>query len=138
MKIKIIQDSIVFISGLTKAELMRASKFTPEALTLYDNAEDGKKKTPICMIGYGHDGGVSANGIIFDSTTDEGYMCHTVVAAQGEDPHCTAAEKIKCISESHSGLILKMNALEAQIQAALSEKETEIALAEASVEVINL
>lgn len=138
MKVKIIQDSIVFISGLTKEELMKASRFTPEALTLYESAEDGKKKTPTCMVGYSNDGGISANGVIYDSTTDDGFMCHTIVAAQGEDPHCTAEEKVKCISESYSGLILKMNTLEAQIKAALSEKETEIALAEESVEVINL
>lgn len=138
MKIKIIQDSIVFISGLTKEELMKASRFTPEALTLYECVEDGKKKVPTCMVGYSNDGGISANGVIYDSTTDAGFMCHTIVAAQGEDLHCTAEEKVKCISESYSGLILKMNTLEAQVKAALSEKETEIALAEESVEVINL
>ena len=135
MKIKVIQDSIVFISALTVEEFMKAKKFVPESLTLNRVDEDRKKK-PVCMIGYAERGGVNNNGIVFDSTTDNGYLCVTSVGAEGFDTHIPAEDKARCVSEHYSSLILKMNELETQVKAELSAKESEIAIAQESVETV--
>lgn len=136
MKIKIVQDSIVFVSGLTKAQLAEASKFAPKSLTLVETID--KEEVPVCTVSYADEGGVSKYGVIFDSTTDEGFMCLTLVASQGHDPHVSAEDKVKCVSEEYAGLIIKMNALEEQILATLSAKAEEIEQAKDSVELINL
>ena len=138
MKIKLVQDSIIFISGLKKSELDEAKRFCPASLTLKVRDEATKKETPICAVCYADEGSVSTNGVVFDSTTEEGYMCKTLVAAQGYDEHISSEEKIKAVSEEFAGLILKMNDLEAQIKSALTDNAAKIAAARDSVEVVAL
>ena len=138
MKIKLVQDSIIFISGLKKSELDEATRFCPASLTLKVKDEATKKETPICGVCYADEGSVSNNGVVFDSTTEEGYMCKTLVAAQGYDEHVSSEEKIKAVSEEFASLILKMNDLEAQIKSALTDNAAKIAAARDSVEVVAL
>ena len=138
MKIKLVQDSIIFISGLKKAELDEAARFCPASLTLKTRDEATKKETPICAVCYAEEGSVSNNGVVFDSTTEEGYMCKTLIAAQGNDEHVADADKIKAVTEEFAGLILKMNELEDQIKAALEDNAAKIAAARDSVEVVTL
>lgn len=138
MKIKLVQDSIIFISGLMKTELDEATRFCPESLTLKVRDEATKKETPVCAVCYADEGSVSSNGIVFDSTTEEGYMCKTLVASQGEDEHMSSDDKIKAVTEEFAGLILKMNELEAQIKASLEDNAAKIAAARNSVEVVNI
>lgn len=138
MKIKLVQDSIIFISGLKKTELDEATRFCPASLTLKVKDEATKKETPICAVCYADEGSVSQNGIVFDSTTEEGYMCKTLVAAQGYDEHISAEDKVKAVSEEFATLILKMNDLEAQIKSALEDNAAKIAAACDSVEVVTL
>ena len=138
MKIKLVQDSIIFISGLKKSELDEATRFCPASLTLKVKDEATKKETPICAVCYADEGSVSNNGIVFDSTTEEGYMCKTLVAAQGYDEHVSSEEKIKAVSEEFASLILKMNDLEAQILGALADNAAKITAARDSVEVVAL
>lgn len=138
MKIKLVQDSIIFISGLTKAEFDEAAKFCPNALTLKVRDEATKKETPICAVCYANEGSVSTNGVVFDSTTEEGFMCKTLIASQGNDEHVDAADKAKAITEEFAGLILKMNELECQIKTALEDNAAKIAAARDSVEVVTL
>ena len=137
MKIKIVQDAVIFISALTVEQFEKAKRFTPEALTLYHTGDD-KKKTPVCSIDYRNAGGVNENGIIFDSTTDNGNLCFTGLKAEGVDPHITTEEKIKCISETFSSLILKVNELEEQVLSSLTAKETEIETAMNSISAVTL
>ena len=138
MKIKLVQDSIIFISGLKKTEFDEAIRFCPEALTLTVRDANTKKVTPICAICYTDEGSVSQNGIVFDSTTEEGYMCKTLVAAQGYDKHASYEDKIKAVTEEFASLILKTNDLEAQIKSALNDNAAKIAAARNSVEVVEL
>jgi hypothetical protein len=138
MKIKLVQDSIIFVSGLKKSEFDEATRFCPDALTLKVRDEETKKVRPICGVCYADEGSISQNGIVFDSTTEEGYMCKTIVAAQGYDEHVSSADKIKAISEEFAGLILKMNDLEAQVKENLTENSAKIAAARDSVEVVTL
>jgi hypothetical protein len=138
MKIKLVQDSIIFISELKKSEFEEAKRFCKDALTLTVKDENTKKVTPICGIHYADEGSVSQNGIVFDSTTEEGFMCKTLVAAQGYDEHLDADAKIKAISEEFASLILKMNDLEAQVKAALTDNAAKITAARDSVEVVNI
>lgn len=138
MKVKLIQDSIVFISGLTRTQLEEANKFVPASTTLMVRDKDTKKATPICMVAYAPEGSVCANGIVFDSTTDDGFMCKTLIANQGHDEHLDAEAKVKAVSETFAGLILKMNDLEDQVKAALEDNAAKIATACDSVEVVEL
>lgn len=138
MKIKLVQDSIIFISGLKKSQYDEAQRFCPKACTLTLRDEATKKETPVCGIAYADEGSVSGNGVVFDSTTEDGFMCKTLVAAQGYDEHISNEEKIKAISEEFASLILNMNELEAQIIVALSDNASKIATAKDSVEVVNI
>ena len=138
MKIKLIQDSIIFISGLKKSEYDEARRFCNAALTLVTRDEETKKVRPICGIAYAEEGSVSQNGVVFDSTTEEGYMCKTLLASQGYDEHITAEEKVKAVSEEFASLILKMNDLETQVKSALEDNAAKIAAAMDSVEAVSL
>lgn len=137
MQIKLVQDSIIFISGIDADTFAKVNKFVPEALTLYHEGEN-KKQTPVCSLGYANCGGVNKNGIIFDATTDSGKLCLTIVNAEGFDPHLTTVEKLRQISEKYSSLILNMNELEAQIISCLEAKEDEITMASASISAITI
>lgn len=137
MKIKLVQDSIIFISEIDADTFAKVNKFVPEALTLYHEGEN-KKKTPVCSLGYADCGGVNKNGIIFDATTDSGKLCLTIVNAEGFDPHLTTVEKLRQISEKYSTLVLNMNELEAQIISWLEAKEDEINMASASISAITI
>lgn len=137
MKIKIVQDAVIFISALTVEQFEKAKRFTPEALTLCHIGDD-KKKTPVCSIDYRKLGGVNENGIIFDSTTDNGNLCFTGLKVEGDDPHISTEEKIKCISETFSSLILKVNELEEQVLSSLNAKEAEIETAMNSISAVTL
>lgn len=137
MKVKVVQDAIVFISSITKAELDKAKKFMPAALTLYEKQED-KTKVPVFTVAYGESGYVNANGIVFDSTNDEGYLVKTVIVSQGDDAHISTADKIQLISERFADTILKMNDLEQQIAAALDYNATKIETAMNSIEAVEL
>lgn len=136
MKVKIIQDAVIFITDITAEQFGKAKKFIPKALTLTEKV-DGKD-VPVCGMGYANEGSVNNNGIIFDSTTDSGKLCITLVGTEGCDPHLTAAEKQRAVAERHSALILKMNVLEAQIISMLAEKEAEIETATTAVTAISL
>lgn len=138
MKIKLVQDSIIFISGLKKSELDEAARFCPVSLTLKVKDEVSKKETPVCAVCYADEGSVSNNGVVFDSTTEEGYMCKTLVASQGYDEHISSEDKIKAVTEEFAGLILKMNDLEEQIKSALADNAAKITAARDSVEVVTL
>lgn len=138
MKIKLVQDSIIFISGLKKEELLEAQRFCSEACTLTTVCEDSKKKIPVCGVAYAEEGAVSQNGIVFDSTTEEGYMCKTLIATQGHDEHVDTEDKIKAVSEEFAGLILKMNDLEAQIKSALADNAAKIEAARDSIEAVEI
>jgi predicted solute-binding protein len=138
MKIKLVQDSIIFISGLKKEELFEAQHFCPSACTLNVKDAETKKTTPVCAIAYASDGSVSDNGIVYDSTTADGYMCKTLIASQGNDEHLSAEEKIKVVSETFAGLILKMNELEEQIKTALKDNASKIAAAKKSIEAVEI
>lgn len=138
MKIKLVQDSIIFISELKKTEFDEASRFCPESLTLTVKDEATKKVTPVCAVCYTDEGSVSQNGIVFDSTTEEGYMCKTLVATQGYDEHVSSENKIKAVSEEFASLILRMNDLEAQIKSALNDNAAKIAAARDSIKVVEL
>jgi len=138
MKIKLVQDSIIFISNLTQQEFAEATRFCPEALTLVAKDEATKKTTPICAIAYASEGSVSQNGVVFDSTTEDGYMCKTLVATQGYDAHVSAEDKVKAVSEEFASLILKMNTLEEQIKDALEDNAAKITAARDSVEIVSL
>lgn len=136
MQIKLVQDSIIFISAITAEQFEKAKKFIPESLTLYQ--ENDKKKTPICALDYAHSGSVNKNGIVFDATTDSGKLCHTVVNAEGFDPHLDTEKKLRIVSEKYSSLILRMNALEEQILSDLNFKEAEITTAQASISAVSI
>lgn len=138
MLVKLIQDSVIFVSGLTKEELAEANKFCPGATTLSVKDEDTKKVRPICMVAFAAEGSVSDNGIVFDSTTEDGKMCKTIVISQGLDEHVSAEAKEKAVAESFASLILNMNDLEAQVKAALSDNADKIDTAKNSIETINL
>ena len=138
MKIKVVQDSVIFISGLTTEELDKAMKFASESLTLYKKEEDGKKKVPVCGIAYADMGSVTERGIVYDSTTDDGFLCTTILCGEGNHPHCTSADKKKCITEQYASLVLNMNDLEKQVKAALKAKAEDITIASKSVEVVSL
>lgn len=138
MKIKLVQDSIIFISALKKEELEKAKRFCPAACTLNVKNEETKKITPVCGISYADEGSVSKNGIVFDSTTEAGYVCHTLVAGQGYDEHISMDKKAKLISEEFAELILNMNKLEEQISTALADNDAKIEEALNSVEAVEL
>ena len=136
MKIKIVQDAVIFITDITAEQFGKAKKFIPKALTLTEKV-DGKDR-PVCGMDYANEGSVNNNGIIFDSTTDSGKLCITLVGTEGCDPHLTAEEKTRVVAERHSSLILKMNELEAQVVSMLAEKEAEIEAATTAVSTISL
>ena len=138
MKIKLVQDSIIFISALKKEELMEAARFCPNVCTLMFKDEATKKATPVCAVTYAEDGSVSDNGIVFDSTTEEGFMCKTLIASQGWDEHVSTEDKVKAISEQFAELILNMNVLEEQIKTALKDNAARITAAKQSVEAVEL
>lgn len=138
MKIKLVQDSIIFISALKQEELFEAKRFCPDACTLYVKDADTKKTTPVCAIAYADEGSITDNGVVFDSTTSAGYMCKTLVAGQGFDHPIETNDKVKALSETFAGLILKMNELEDQIKSALRDNAAKIAAAQNSIEVVNL
>lgn len=138
MKIKVVQDSVIFISGLTTEELDKATKFAAESLTLYKKDEDSRKKVPVCGIAYADVGSVTERGIVYDSTTDDGFLCTTILCGEGNHPHCTSTDKKKCITEQYASLVLNMNDLEKQVKAALKSKAEDITIASKSVEVVSL
>jgi hypothetical protein len=138
MKVKLVQDSIIFISGLTKEALAEANKFVPGCTTLVTKDPDTKKVTPICMVAYAEDGSISSNGIVYDSTTEDGFMCKTILVNQGFDKHVSNEDKVKAVSESFAGLILAMNELEAQVKSALSDNAVKIAAAKESIEAVSI
>lgn len=136
MKVKIIQDAVIFISDITAEQFGKAKRFIPGCLTLTKKVNE--KNVPICAMDYADEGSVNNNGIIYDSTTDSGKLCITLVGTEGFDPHLSAAEKQRVVAERHSGLIIKMNALEAQIVEALAEKESEIVAATEAITTVAL
>lgn len=138
MKVKLVQDSIIFISALTRAQLEEANRFCPNSTTLVEKDAESKITTPVCGVAYANEGSVSAYGVVFDSVTDDGLMCKTLVASEGYDAHLSAEDKIKSVSETFATLILKMNALEEQIVKALEANAAKIEEAKTSVEVIEL
>lgn len=138
MKVKLVQDSIIFISGLKKTEYEEAMKFVPSACTLTVKNEETKKATPVCALAYATEGSVSENGIVFDSVTDDGYMCKTLVATAGFDTALSAEDKEKAVAESFAGVILKMNDLEAQVKNALAENANKIAAAKSAIKTVNI
>lgn len=138
MVIKLVQDSIIFISGLKRDELVEAQRFCPNSTTLFVKDADSKQATPVCAVAYANEGSISDNGIVFDSVTDEGFMCKTLVAAEGTDEHLDVEAKVQSISETFAGLIIKMNNLEEQIKDALTVNAEKIATAKDSIEVVNI
>lgn len=138
MKITLVQDAIIVVSDLTKEQFCKAKKFCPEALTLYKKNEDTKTKEPVCAIMVGEDGSMNANGVIFDSVTDEGKLCLTLAGATGMCADITAAEKQKIVAEEYSSLILNVNELEAQVLSTLTAKANEIETALNSVETVSI
>lgn len=138
MNVKVVQDSVIFISELTMEEFQKAMKFTPDATILYAKDEDNKTKAPVCAIGYADQGSVTSAGVVFDSTTDEGRLCTTILCVEGVSEHCTTETKKNCVSEKYASLILNVNALEAQIKKALAAKEKEIKKASDAVSVISI
>jgi hypothetical protein len=138
MKIKVVQDSVIFISELTMEELEKATRFASESLTLYKKEDDSKKKTPVCGVAYADVGSVTERGIVYDSTTDDGFLCTTILCSEGNRPHCTIADKKNCISEQYASLVLNMNDLEKQVKAALKSKAEDITIASKSVEVMSI
>lgn len=138
MKITLVQDAIIVVSDLTKEQFCKAKKFCPDALTLYKKDEDSKSKEPVCSIMVGEDGSMNANGIIFDSVTDEGKLCLTLAGATGMCSGITAAEKKNIIVEEYSSLILNVNELEAQVLSVLEAKANEIETALNSVETVSI
>lgn len=138
MLVKLVQDSIIFVSGLTKEQLAEANRFVPGSTTLTLKDEESKKVRPICMVAYAEEGSVNENGIVFDSTTEDGFMCKTLIASQGFDKHISAEDKEKAVAETFAGLILNMNDLEDQIVRALDDNADKIATAKRSVETITL
>ena len=138
MKIKIVQDSIIFVSGLTQEQFSKAKKFAPKSLTLYAKDENGKKSEPVCTIAYADAGSVCNNGIVFDSTTDPGFMCKTLLGKQGTDDSLTNEQKADSVVTEFAGLVLKVNELEAQILEELDKAADKIEKAKASVEIIEL
>ena len=137
MTIKLVQDSIIFISGLKKTELEEANRFVPEACTLVTRDETTKKATPICAIAFAAEGSITSNGIVYDSVTEEGYMCKTLVATS-TDEALTSEEKVKAVSEEFATLILRVNDLEAQIKSALASNCEKIEAAKQAIEVVSL
>lgn len=138
MKVKLVQDSIIFISDLTQEQLAEANKFIPGSTTLVLKDEETKKVRPICMIAYAEEGSVSRTGIVFDSTTEDGKMCKTLVGTQGYDPHFTAEEKQRLIAEEYAGLILNINELEEQIVTALRDNNDKIEAAKRSISTVSI
>ena len=110
----------------------------PSACTLNIKNEETKKVTPVCALAYAAEGSVSENGIVFDSVTDDGYMCKTLVATAGFDTALSAEDKKKAVAESFAGVILKMNDLEAQVKDALAENADKIAAAKQAIETVNI
>lgn len=133
MKIVIVQDSILFVSGLKKSEFEEAKRFVPEACNLVIKDPETKEVLDTCAIAFTKgEGGVSNSGVVFDSVTDEGYMCKTLVATQSK-PDLSNADKVDVVAKQWANLVLKMNSLETQISSALSANETKIATAKDSI-----
>ena len=138
MKITLVQDAIIVVSNLTKEQFCKAKKFCPEALTLYKKNEETKTKEPVCSIMVGEDGSMNANGVIFDSVTDEGKLCLTLASATGMCSGITAAEKQNIIAEEYASLILNVNELEDQVLSTLEAKASDIAAALSSIETVSI
>lgn len=138
MKLKVIQDSIIFISDVTFDQFKEAKRFCSDSLTLKVKEEGSKEAVPVCTMAYADEGSVSQNGIVFDSTTEAGNLCKTLIATEGNCIHLKNDEKVKILSEEFAGLILKMNDLEVQVLAALKDNAAKIKLATESIEAIEL
>lgn len=133
----LVQDSIIFRSAITYDELLKIKRFIPEALTLHKD-ENGKKGAAIFAFGYGDVGSVTENGIIFNSTTDDGNLVVTVNKIEGTDEHMSSDDKYKVIAEQYANVILRAQALEEQIKGNLAAWNERITAAQESISEIRI
>lgn len=133
----LVQDSIIFRSAITYDELLKIKRFVPEALTLHRD-ENGKKGAAIFAFGYGDVGSVSENGVIFNSTTDDGNLVVTVNKIEGTDEHMSSDDKYKAVAEQYANVILRAQALEEQIKGNLAAWDERITIAQEAISEIRI
>ena len=132
MKIKIFGDALVITSDLKKADIVTATKFFPEALTL-KKAVDGEKPQAVYAMSLGQAGGFNKNGVIFDSADEEGFACVTIC---GQPSNLTQQEKANQFVENEARAIAYATELEEQIVMALAQHGDLIDRVSSAVEII--
>lgn len=129
-KIRIVGDAVVVTSDLTLDELKTIQKFNPKALTLMGGDEG---KTPVFAMSIAKDGygGLTNNGIMWAPATNDAAKKATMtmmIPAGTEKP-------TEWFVDNFGGAIMNLNALEANLPAALSKLNADKATVMASIAV---
>lgn len=127
-KIIIAGNSCTLESSLTTEAIEKLEKYRPAALQLMD-----KEKNVDFIIRSGKVGSVSPKGVVFDGTTHDGkgLACLTKMLPAG------ITDVKGWVMENIGFAVLKLNKLEASVNDALSEVDTEVAAVENTISVVS-
>jgi hypothetical protein len=125
-KFKVVGDAAVLISDISVETLEKLETFRPEALQLLD--ED---KEPIFAIATGPHGHMGSFGVCFDSKTPTNKAQLTL----NLPVNMTNAEKKEYIKTKFGLALLKLNKLEANIQADAASLAADFDSVERSIEI---
>lgn len=134
-KVKMLGDAIVVVSTLKTEEIKMILKHDRDALCLRRNDGEGSKGTPVFGIDLARsgDGGISNNGIIFNSTDEEGFASLTFIDAAGK----TRAAKLANVKENYATAIIRLNTLEQYVAHVVEAMNTNFDRAMDAVEFVD-
>lgn len=120
-KITIAGDAVVITSSMTLDQIKTLEKYKPKALWLYETNDDGDKELTYAVGTTRGAGSISEAGASFGSQThdDDGLATITMILPTGiEDVKEYVADRV-------GYFVMKLNAIEAAVPAALEAVEAE-------------
>lgn len=112
-KIIIAGTTVTFVSPHTLEQLRKVEKYKPNALVLRDDNGDAQ-----FILSASHDAAITdAYAAYADSTPDENALACISMGL----PNCNGKKATEVVADSYGPMIVKMNAIEAQITRALHD-----------------
>lgn len=120
-------NSCTVESAFTTEQLKKLKKYNPSALILND-----ADKKPIFMVDLGNMGSISSAGIVFDGTTHDGKSLACFTKLMPND----ICDANSWVMDNIGTAILKLNKLEANIEAALAVVDADVAAIKETIAVV--
>jgi len=140
MNVKLVLEDLVFISSINATDFAKAKKFCPEVLKLKHRDVESGKSNEVFMFDTTKDGSGSVEpfGIVFDTTTEDGYLAITLIGRGGIPNNTTQADKLKAAIEQFAKPVMLAGELEKQIAEALAAHNEMIDTATSAFATVNI